>query len=79
MRGNNEKANLSCGLFQQEVGVMDEIKDKGLCPINSHPQSDGMCQKEKCALWTSERWGCVFQLIAYELSNIHNDLEDRSR
>ena len=30
MRGNNEKANLSCGLFQQEVFV-SKVKYDGWC------------------------------------------------
>ncbi len=38
------------------------------CPINSHPQSDGMCQKEKCAWWNSSEKNCAVSMLAHYVS-----------
>ena len=39
------------------------------CPINSHPQSDGMCQKGKCEWWVKRIGGinieaCSIRVLA---------------
>ena len=44
------------------------MADKKYCPINSHPQSDGMCHKEKCALWNSQVNICGILLIGNEIA-----------
>ena len=60
------------GVAVEDIKIK-ELKNKSLCPINAHPRSDGMCQKEKCA-WYGVGFvgGCIIQLIAYRLSEIEN-------
>ena len=43
------------GVAVEDIKIK-ELKNKSLCPINAHPRSDGMCQKEKCAWYGA--WVC---------------------
>jgi len=48
------------------------MADKKYCPINGHPKSDGMCQKEKCEWWVQGAGGinlatCSIRVLAENL------------
>ena len=49
------------------MGIKRPIKVKlggeKYCPINSHPKSDGMCKKEKCAWWSESTEDCAILMI----------------
>jgi len=51
--------------------------EKKYCPINSHPKSDGMCKKEKCAWWIGKthpldtaKEGCAILRIGRKIESI---------
>lgn len=52
-----------------------EPEKKIYCPLQSHPQSDGMCSKEKCRWWSIPGDCCVIEQIADIFFDIHNELE----
>ena len=40
------------------------MAEEKYCPVNSHPKSDGMCKKEKCAWWDILARDCAITVIA---------------
>jgi len=46
-----------------------------LCPLQSHPQSDGLCTKEKCRWWRDPGNCCVIEQLADIFFDIHSELE----
>jgi hypothetical protein len=52
-------------------GKSQKFEDGEFCPINAHPQSDGMCKKVKCQWWAGGH-GCIVHVLARALCDIRD-------